>query len=413
MEHIRDFVCYLVIFKERVHILLNSNIYDKILFLIILCSSTFNLIFTLSMNKTSSLFKLLGLAFFTPAALCCTTFILSANTTSSRVLSLSEFCLSVCIFILIIHPYSAKNFSIKSTAIVALSLALAVYTNQSEKFIYFSLSDYTRNALTASGITASLIYIKMKNGDQQLMIPLAIWLGGVLFGFLQNQETMKGIMLILKSGAYIAFSYYFYSVTYNKYMSKINESENMIKAMEHSLNKEVKKRVFEIEKSNERLLEISKTDMLTKAFNKITILNIIERLIGNKKIEVFSILMFDIDNFKTINDSLGHVTGDICLKTLANIASGNIREVDYLGRYGGDEFIIVLPTLGESEAKFVAERFKKKVNETSNPRFTVSIGIATYPYDGQTVQQLISIADKGLYKSKSRGKNTISHASML
>jgi diguanylate cyclase (GGDEF)-like protein len=122
--------------------------------------------------------------------------------------------------------------------------------------------------------------------------------------------------------------------------------------------------------------------------------------------------MFDIDNFKTINDSLGHVTGDLCLKNLAVIASNNIREVDFLGRYGGDEFIIVLPSLSENEAKFVAERFKNKVNENSNPKFTVSIGIATYPRDGQTVKELISVADKGLYKSKSKGKNSISHGSL-
>jgi diguanylate cyclase (GGDEF)-like protein len=153
--------------------------------------------------------------------------------------------------------------------------------------------------------------------------------------------------------------------------------------------------------------------LLTKTLNKITILNVIEKLISSKKENAFSILMFDIDNFKVINDSLGHVTGDMCLKTLALIASSNIREVDHLGRYGGDEFIIVLPTLEAKEAKFVAERFRKKINETSNPRFTVSIGIATYPSDGQTVKDLISAADKGLYKAKSKGKNAISHATLF
>jgi diguanylate cyclase (GGDEF)-like protein len=196
-------------------------------------------------------------------------------------------------------------------------------------------------------------------------------------------------------------------------MSKVSESVKLKESLEKSLNLEVKRRVFEIERSNERLLEISKTDLLTKAFNKITILNIIERLISSKKEYTFSILMFDIDNFKTINDSLGHVTGDLCLKTLAQVAAGNIREVDFLGRYGGDEFIIVLPSLSTNEAKFVAERFRNKVNEMSNPKFTVSIGIATYPQDGHTVKELISSADKGLYKSKSRGKNTISHISLF
>lgn len=392
--------------------LLNADIYDKILFLIIVCSSTYNLLFTLSMNKTSSLFKLMGLAFFTPAVICCTAFIFPSYTTVSSVLSLTEFSLSVCILFLLIYPYKDRNYKVIAAAIIVISLILSVYAMQSEEFIYYSLSVATRTFLTAASIVAALIYIKVKNYDQKLMTPHAIWLAGVSLGLLKSQEQIGGLIVVLKGAAYIAFINYFYSAIYNSYMSKINESENMIKKMENSLHKEVKKRVFEIEKSNERLLEISKTDMLTRTFNKITILNIIERLINNKKIEVFSILMFDIDNFKIINDSLGHVTGDLCLKTLANIASGNIREVDYLGRYGGDEFIIVLSTLGQTEAKFVADRFKKRVSETSNPRFTVSIGISTYPDDGQTVNELISVADKGLYKSKSRGKNTVSHVSM-
>lgn len=391
--------------------LLNADIYDKILFLIIVCSSIYNLLFTLSMNKNPSLFTLLGISFFTPAAICISAFIFSVNSTVSNIISFSEFCLSFCILVLLIHPYNIKNNKLIATVIIVTSMILSAGLIRSENFIFFNISATTRTILNVVFILAALIYIKGKNKEQRLMAPLVIWLAGALMGFVEDQERVRGIVLLIKSCAYSAFVYYFYSATYNWYMNKINESQNMLKAMENSLYKEVKKRVIEIERSNERLLEISKTDMLTRAFNKATILNIIDRLISNKKIEVFSLIMFDIDNFKTINDSLGHVTGDICLKTLANIASGNIREVDYLGRYGGDEFIIVLPTLGESEAKFVAERFKNKVNETTNPRLTVSIGISTYPKDGQTVNELISVADKGLYRSKSKGKNTISHAS--
>jgi diguanylate cyclase (GGDEF)-like protein len=392
--------------------LLNADIYDKILLLIIVCSSVYNLLFTLSMNKSPSLFKLLGLSFFIPSAICISAFVLSASTTAGNIISLSEFCLSFCILLLLIQPYNSRNNKFIAAAIIITSLIFSVFLIRSENFIFYKLSVAARTMLTVISISAALVYIKGKNKDQRLVAPLAVWLAGVLTGLVKNQEQVIGITLLLKTCAYSAFIYYFYSITYNSYMSKINESQDLVKAMEHSLYKEVKKRVFEIEKSNERLLEISKTDMLTRAFNKATILNIIERLISNKKIEVFSLIMFDIDNFKIINDSLGHVTGDICLKTLANIASGNIREVDYLGRYGGDEFIIVLPTLGESEAKFVAERFKNKVNETTDPRLTVSMGISTYPKDGQTVNELISVADKGLYRSKSKGKNTISHASI-
>lgn len=390
--------------------MLYADIYDKILFILIICSSFFNTFFTISMIKKVSLFKLMGLAFFIPFTLCCSNFIFSVDTPANLIISLSEFCLSVCILLLLYFPYNTKSHNLKAAVIVLFSLILAVFTIQSEKFIYYSISVTIRNILTALCITISIMYIKKRDHDRKLTIPLEIWLAGILLGFLENKEYVREVMLFTKMCAYTAFLYYFYSTTYKLYVDKINESEKLIETMERSLNKEVKKRVFEIERSNERLLEISKTDMLTKTFNKVTILNAIEKLIISKKQDFFSILMFDIDNFKTINDSYGHVTGDMCIKILANIASNNIREVDYLGRYGGDEFIIALPALSENEAKFVAERFRKKVSEGTNPKFTVSIGIATYPYDGQSVKELISAADKGLYKSKSAGKNCVSHA---
>lgn len=388
--------------------MLNADTYDKLLFLIILCSSIFNAAYTISMNKSASVFKLLAWSFLSPAVICSTVFLYPTDSTIETSMSLSEFCLAVFILAVMIHPYRVKNHNIAAVIIALTSVSIAVYMVRADYFIFYYIRESVRILATAAIVSGLLIFLQVRKVERQLMAPLSIWLCGLLLGLIKDQSA--GFYLIVKGSAYIYFSYYFYKATYSTYIEKINKSEEMLKKMETSLNKEVKKRVFEIEKSNERLLEISKTDMLTKAFNKVTIMNIIDRLINNKKIEVFSILMFDIDNFKAINDSLGHVTGDVCLKTLANIASGNIREVDYLGRYGGDEFIIVLPTLGEAEAKFVAERFKRKVSETSNPRFTVSIGISSYPKDGQTVKELISVADRGLYKSKSKGKNTVSHA---
>lgn len=387
-----------------------ADIYDKILFIVIICSSFFNVVYTMSMNKAASLLKLLGLVFFIPFAISSFIFIFSADIPANLVLSFSELCLSAGILLLLIHPYNANNHNIKSTAIVAFSLIVAAYAITSGSFIFYYIPGLLRNIIIATFIITAIIYIKKEKGEKKIAMPLSIWLAGIMLGFFENQQYIKEIVLMFKIGAFASFSYYFHSTIYSRYIKKINETEKLLESMERSLNKEVKKRVFEIERSNERLLEMSKIDLLTKSFNKISILNIIEKLINSKKQDVFSILMFDIDNFKIINDSLGHVTGDLCLKILANIASSNIREVDYLGRYGGDEFIIVLPSLGENEAKFVAERFKKKINETSNPKFTVSMGIATFPYDGQTVKDLISVADKGLYKSKSKGKNSISHA---
>ncbi len=390
-----------------------ADTYDKLTFIIILCSSIFNSIFAISMNKRASLFKLLGSVFIIPFFICSYAFVFSPNIQADLIVSLAEFCLSAGIMLILLHPYSVKNHNLKAAAIALISLVTAIYSMKSELLIYYGLPLNIRNGLIAVFITVSVVQVLKIKYDQKLIVPLSVWLVGTLLGFFGNHDHIGSLKLIIKISAFIAFMYFFYSTTYKAFMDKINESEKLKESIEHSLNREVRKRVFEIERSHERLLEMSKTDLLTKAYNKFTILNLIEKLINSKKCEVFTILMFDIDNFKTINDSLGHVTGDMCLKTLANIASGNIREVDYIGRYGGDEFIIVLPNLGFNEGKFVAERFKSKVNETSDPKFTVSIGIATYPNDGKTVKELISAADKGLYESKSRGKNAISHVSTI
>ncbi|MGI6584949.1 MAG: GGDEF domain-containing protein [Lutisporaceae bacterium] len=388
-------------------------VYDKILFTAMICFSFFTAAYTISMNKEDSLFKLLGWSFIIPFGLCCSAFVFSSNVPLNLILSFSEFCLSVSILILILHPYNTKNHKAIAFVIAFLTLFLSVFAIKLEQFIYYTFSATLRNILTAVCIIAAIVFNKKRNGDKKLAKPLIIWLIGIVPGIVKSQVYINEIILLAKLSAYAYFLLYFFGTIHNSIMKKIDESEKLIESMKKSLNKEVKKRVFEIERSNERLLEISKTDMLTKTYNKITILSIIEKLISSKKMGIFSILMFDIDNFKIINDSLGHVTGDKCLKSLAAIASGNIREVDYIGRYGGDEFIIVLPTLAENEARFVAERFRKKVNEISNPKFTVSIGIATYPYDGQTVHDLISAADKGLYKAKSKGKNTVCHWSLF
>jgi len=384
--------------------------YDRILFIAMSCFSFFIASYTISMNRTASLFKLLGWAFFIPFGLCCSVFIFSPDTPINLILSFSEFCLSAGILLLIIYPYNIKNQKLTIIVIAAFTLILSMCAIKAENFIYYTLSAALRNILTAACIVAAIVFNKKRNADRKLTRPLAVWLAGILLGFVENQVYINEAIFVVKFSAYAYFLFHFFRTTYDLIIKKVNEADELIENMKDSFNKEVKKRVFEIERTNERLLEISKTDMLTKTLNKITILNIIEKLIMSKKMEAFSILMFDIDNFKTINDSLGHITGDKCLKTLSAIASGNIREVDYIGRYGGDEFIIVLPTLSENEARFVAERFRKKVNETSNPRFTVSIGIATYPHDGQTVHELIQAADRGLYKAKNMGKNTVCRA---
>ena len=198
-----------------------------------------------------------------------------------------------------------------------------------------------------------------------------------------------------------------YQLTINKNMSKLKDLQD---DFEYSVRKEANKRTFYMELSNEKMSVISKTDALTKSLNKKAILDTIDCAIIDKRMSTFTVLMFDIDNFKGVNDNHGHIVGDVCLKTLSNIARKNIRDDDYLGRYGGDEFIIVLSHIDVSEAKPIADRFRRKVNETKSPHFSISLGMSSYPTDGSTQKELLEIADQGLYYSKEKGKNAISYS---
>jgi len=123
----------------------------------------------------------------------------------------------------------------------------------------------------------------------------------------------------------------------------------------------------------------------------------------------------DIDNFKNINDTYGHLTGDTILKRLASVLQETVRKIDIPARYGGEEFVVILPETDKKEACVIAERIRKniaqievKINETQTISPTVSIGVAQYSTDAQEAKELINAADTALYHSKHNGKNMVS-----
>jgi diguanylate cyclase (GGDEF)-like protein len=120
--------------------------------------------------------------------------------------------------------------------------------------------------------------------------------------------------------------------------------------------------------------------------------------------------MAELDRFKTVNDSFGHTAGDRALKLVAKFLQKNIRDVDILSRYGGEEFVFLLPEADKEEAYTVSERLRKKLSEQQFdelPRITISLGIASYPDDSDDIDQLIKKADAALYTAKQAGRNKV------
>jgi diguanylate cyclase (GGDEF)-like protein len=124
-----------------------------------------------------------------------------------------------------------------------------------------------------------------------------------------------------------------------------------------------------------------------------------------------SIIMIDVDNFKKLNDEFGHLLGDETLRQVSTIFSQNLRKVDIACRYGGEEFVILAPQTSGEHAHGVAEKLRKVVEGWSFPGVprpvTVTAGVASYPANGSTRDELVKAADDALYRAKQAGRNRV------
>ncbi len=126
--------------------------------------------------------------------------------------------------------------------------------------------------------------------------------------------------------------------------------------------------------------------------------------------KVVTVVMADLDRFKSVNDNYGHTAGDRVLKAVGKFLQKNIRDVDILARYGGEEFVILLPEADKYEAYTVSERLRQRFSELkleALPQLTMSLGIASYPKDGKNLEQLINRADIAMYAAKQMGRNKV------
>lgn len=172
------------------------------------------------------------------------------------------------------------------------------------------------------------------------------------------------------------------------------------------------KNIDQRKKQELEILKQSQKDGLTSLYNKKATQTLIENLLNNDKAQnTGAVIMIDIDNFKKINDTLGHIEGDSALSQVGEKLSGLFRPVDIVGRIGGDEFLVFMNNYNSfstliNKLDMISDMFKDiKLGENGNYVVSGSIGVSLYPQDGTTYTELYQKADQALYVSKSRGKN--------
>jgi diguanylate cyclase (GGDEF)-like protein len=164
------------------------------------------------------------------------------------------------------------------------------------------------------------------------------------------------------------------------------------------------------------IAEQSMRDVLTGLYNrrKLEEQLVTELARADRYKRPLSLLMFDIDHFKRVNDTFGHPAGDAVIRHVATIAGEGLRDSDFIGRYGGEEFVVILPEIPVAGAIVVAERIRGRIAaapasfEGRSLDVTISVGVAEFGAASSTTQTLLGEADEALYLSKKNGRNRVS-----
>jgi diguanylate cyclase (GGDEF)-like protein len=171
----------------------------------------------------------------------------------------------------------------------------------------------------------------------------------------------------------------------------------------------------EIFSTKDQLFQMATRDALTGLYNRRTFIQQGTTFfkIAQRGGNPFTILIFDIDDFKSVNDLHGHIAGDHYLQGLSNLCKNTLRDSDFIARYGGEEFGVLLSNTNEDEGYVVAEKLRESIenfyiNEGSIViKRTVSIGLEGYSHDYENFHELLDKGDKAMYASKNKGKNTV------
>lgn len=262
-----------------------------------------------------------------------------------------------------------------------------------------------------------------------LLIASSFFIKGIRIGFYWLLTVMLTVSIIHFGGVvetnysnFSIFSFFIYLIIilsiFNLYEKiKIAQSQNLLN-LNANLEKLVKQRTEELETINKELTKeksvlqkLSSRDSLTGLFNRFKLEESFEyeQKQSRRYNTELSIILMDIDDFKSVNDTYGHNVGDIFLKEIAEILKKSFRDVDTVGRWGGEEFLILLPKTNLADSQQIAEEVRKKIElypfrEIGNK--TASFGVATLS-NNESLSNLLNRADKALYLAKENGRNRV------